>query len=421
MANERMGLNATWAMAVGGMVGGGIFSVLGVVIDRSGSLAWAAFLVGGILALATGDSYVRLARHFEEGGGAFTYLRRSGMPRIAGGVSWMLIVGYVLTISVYAFTFSHYAAGEVGLGPAGTRALAVAVIAFLVAVNLRGVASSATLEVFLVWGKVAVLVVLGVVGVWRWNTPALSEGVTSHGFSGIALGAATVFMAYEGFQLLTYDYDDIEDPDRTLPRGVMLAIVCVIGLYVLVAVGAAMLVGADKLVAQRETALALAGDAVLGATGRAIVAVAAAFSAGSAINATLFSTARLAERASDEGQIPSAARHENRAGVPDRGLVALGAAAATLAAIGSLGDLVEAASLAFLLTFAIVNVVAARTLSARRWVPIGGALGMTIGAVVLSIEIAGNAPLVLAAFVVLLVASFSAPFLRDRNREHAGV
>ena len=100
---------------------------------------------------------------------------------------------------------------------------------------------------------------------------------------------------------------------------------------------------------------------------------------------------------------------------------ALGAAAATLAAIGSLGDLVEAASLAFLLTFAIVNVVAARTLSARRWVPIGGALGMTIGAVVLSIEIAGNAPLVLAAFVVLLVASFSAPFLRDRNREHAGV
>lgn len=403
MSQRKMGLNATWAMAVGGMVGGGIFSVLGVVIDRSGSLAWAAFLVGGVFALATGDAYSRLSLHFGEGGGVFTYLRHARLPQIAGGLSWILIVGYVLTMSVYAFTFSHYAARELGIGALGTRVMAVGVIAAFVAINLRGVSSSARVEVVIVWAKVGVLVALGVAGIWKWNPVALSEGVTNHGNTGIVLGAATVFMAYEGFQLLTYDYDEISNVRRTLPLGTALAIVSVTGLYILVAIGAAMLVGAGTLVEQRETALAAAGDAILGAPGRAIVVVAAAFSAGSAINATLFATARLARLLASDGELPAVAAHLNRYDVPDRNLIALGGAAALLAAIGSLGSLVEAASLTFLLTFALANAVAAWLLPQRRWLAAGAALGMTAGAVILAVEVAGNAPFVLAGLGVLFV------------------
>lgn len=55
---EKMGLNATWSMAVGGMVGGGIFSVLGVVVMLAGSWAWLSFILAGLIALATGYSYV---------------------------------------------------------------------------------------------------------------------------------------------------------------------------------------------------------------------------------------------------------------------------------------------------------------------------------------------------------------------------
>ena len=57
---QKMGFNATWSMAVGGMVGGGIFSVLGVVIAIAGQWAWLSFVLAGLLALATGDSYTRL-------------------------------------------------------------------------------------------------------------------------------------------------------------------------------------------------------------------------------------------------------------------------------------------------------------------------------------------------------------------------
>lgn len=97
---KGMGLNATWSMAVGGMVGGGIFAVLGVVMDRAGRWAWLSFLIGGVIALATAYSYAELSVRFGESGGAFLFLREIHHEGIAGSLSWVLIVGYVLTSAV---------------------------------------------------------------------------------------------------------------------------------------------------------------------------------------------------------------------------------------------------------------------------------------------------------------------------------
>ncbi len=90
------------------------------------------------------------------------------------------------------------------------------------------------------------------------------SGVPAADLGGVIVAAASVFMAYEGFQLLTYDYDDIDDPTRTLRRGVLGAVVVVIGVYVVVALGAASLVGAGAIVEQKEVALAAAGEEALG-------------------------------------------------------------------------------------------------------------------------------------------------------------
>ncbi|MCB1571971.1 MAG: hypothetical protein KDI72_13265, partial [Xanthomonadales bacterium] len=99
-SGEKMSFNATWSMAVGGMVGGGIFSTLGVVIGISGDLAWFSFVVAGLIALAAGYSYVELTEHYGKGGGAFTFLRQIGAMQSAGTLAWVLIIGYVLTNAV---------------------------------------------------------------------------------------------------------------------------------------------------------------------------------------------------------------------------------------------------------------------------------------------------------------------------------
>lgn len=197
-----------------------------------------------------------------------------------------------------------------------------------------------------------------------------------------------------------------------------LAIVVVIGVYVVVTLGATSILGAGTIVEQKEIALAVAGQAILGTPGKIIVSVAAALSTGSAINATLFATARLAKKVADDDELPQVLAHTNQEGIPDRAVLSLGAIAAVLAAIGSLSNLVEAASLTFLFTFATVNWIAFRQFSGRRkWIAAAGGAGAIAAAVILVVRLLQTAPLALGALAILtLIATMGRPYLLKRNR-----
>ena len=183
-AKSKMGFNATWSMAVGGMVGGGIFSVLGVVISMAGAWAWASLTLAGLIALATGHSYIELASKFGEGGGAFTFLRKEKLKRFAGSLSWVLFIGYVLTISVYAFTFAHYVGDVANMPDWLTRPLAGSIVAVLLAVNLLGVGEASWLEIVTVWGKLLVLAGLAAMGLWLFKPENIHyEGASPGGWA----------------------------------------------------------------------------------------------------------------------------------------------------------------------------------------------------------------------------------------------
>jgi len=399
-------------MAVGGMVGGGIFSTLGVVIGIAGRWAWLSFLLAGLIALAAGYSYVKLAEHYGEGGGAFTFLREIDADGFAGSLSWVLVVGYVLTNAVYASTFGEYVGHMLDFGPWFPRTAAVAILGVFVALNLKGVGEAGGVEVFLVWFKLAVLVALAGWGLAHWNVPMLSQGVPDASLAAAVFGASAVFMAYEGFQLLTYDYEDISNPQRTLRVSVLSAVVVVIFVYVAIALGTAMITGAGKLAEHGEVALAIAGQAVAGTPGLVVVTIGAAFSTGSAINSTLFATARLASKVSENGELPSWIARRNSAGIPDRAVVTLGTLSAVLAVFGGLSTLVEAASLAFLFTFAVVCALAFHLEAGTRMVTGAGAMAAAAATVGLILRLSRTEPLALAFLAALvLISVFGRPIL----------
>lgn len=424
MTDRKLGFGATWAMAVGGMVGGGIFSVLGVVVSIAGPSAWVSFLVSGLIAFCTGLSYAGLARQYGEGGGAFTFLREMDRETLAGGISWLLLAGYVLTMSVYAATFGHYLGDVAGLPGWVGRSLGGAVLIVLMAVNLRGVGDASGLEIVTVWGKLAVLLLLAAVGLARWEPSRLVPAGYSGGPGATLLAAASVFVAYEGFQLLTYDYDDIRSPERVLPRAIITSILAVIGIYIAVTIGSAMLAGADALIEKQEIALAEAGRAALGVPGVIVVSVAAAFSAASAINATLFATGRLAQRVAGDGELPEWLERRNSRGVPDRAIVLLTASTLLLLALGSLRELVESASIVFLGTFTCVNVVAVLELEGSRRLPAAaGTLGAGVAGVALLvrwIDLREFVPLAALAILLLLAFALRPLLLRKSGDLQAG-
>ena len=216
---------------------------------------------------------------------------------------------------------------------------------------------SSKVEIITVWGKLFVLLGLSIFGLAAWDPGPLHTSVESRGLGTAIVGAATIFMAYEGFQLLSYDYEDIRHPSRTLPRATLTAVGAVILIYIMVTFGSVMLVGAEVLIEQKEVALSVAGKQALGITGLILVTVAAAFSTGSAINATMFSTARLMETVARKRKLPRFFARENEARIPYYAILVIGGLAAVLSTIGSLNALVDAASLIFLITFGTVNLI----------------------------------------------------------------
>ncbi|MDX1632921.1 MAG: amino acid permease, partial [Thermoanaerobaculia bacterium] len=173
----QLGFVSVWSLAAGGMVGGGIYIALGVVIAVSGQWAWASFVIAGAVATTAAFSYVHLSNEFEEGGGAFEFLREIDHEGLAGSLSWVLVIGYVLTMAVYAFAFGHYLSHAFDLGTWVTRGFAVGIMFALVVLNLQGLGSTKMVEMVTVVENLVALIALGVWGVLAWDPVKLVAGI----------------------------------------------------------------------------------------------------------------------------------------------------------------------------------------------------------------------------------------------------
>lgn len=415
-SNKKIGPIRSWALAAGGMVGGGIYIALGVVIEAAGQWAWASFVIAGIAALITAYNYAQLSNHYGKSGGAFEFLEEMNRREFAGSLSWLLIIGYTLTISVYAYAFGHYVAYAFAGGEIMIRMLAIGVTIIMIGLNLLGAGKLTGVEVVIVSGNLLILLVMASFGIAEWNPAMLSENITTRPASHALVGAAAIFVSYEGFQLLAYEYEDLEKPKRFFVPVMVSASLFVIGVYVAVALGATMIAGAGQIVASREIALSKAAEIAIGTPGLIAMTIAAAFATSAAINSTLFSTAKLSARVAEDKELPKWFDHRNQNDIPDRAVIGIGLIAGLLAITGSLSSLVEAASMIFVVTFTVVNVIAARVLNKSQWLSWSGAIISTVIGVVLLFRLAEEQliPLILL-LLLLLVVIFVRPRILAKN------
>lgn len=375
---DKIGPVGLWCLVAGGMVGGGIYTALGVVVALAGQWAWLSFLIAGLVALPSAMSYCRLTNHFRRSGGAFEFLEEFESRGMAGSLSWLLLIGYVLTIALYAFAFGHYVAFAFHGGAVSTRVVAIVVMVLLIGLNLLGVGKMKILEIGTVVGNLVILIGLAAYGLFHFDIQALTTGIEPRPLWASMIGAASIFVSYEGFQLVTYEYDQLKNPRRYLTPVVASGVIFVIALYMAVAVGATSLAGALTVIQKKQVALSLAAYEALGWPGLMVLTLAAAMATAAAINSTLFSSANLAARIAEDKELPALFGDRNDKGVPEAGVLVLGVMATVLAATGSLSVLVETASLAFLFTFSVVNIIAYKELDDQGWLPI---LGLVVGCV----------------------------------------
>lgn len=416
-----IGLVPATALGVGGMMGAGLYTLVGQATTTAGRWLPLAFLIGAIAAVFSVYSYSKLGAKYPSRGGAAQFLVVGfGNTTTAGGLNVFQYLAYLIATALYGAGFSEYVAAIAGDGfPSwGKRLVAVAVVLFFVLINLISAGLVSKAESGIIALELVIIAAFVVLGSSKASPALLDE--PSGSWTGVIVAAAVLYVTYQGFGVITNASGSMAKPKRELPRAMFLALGIVTLVYLSVSTLVVMLVPVKQIVRDSGHALADAGEAILGRPGFVIIAAAALLATASAVNATLFASANVADDVAENAEISRALTKT----VWHNGTVALlvsGAIVALLVVAFPLSIVGQMASLGFLLVYGAVSVGHLRVrqhTGAKAW-PLYSAIGVNaVLFVMLFINAARQSPASAVVMVAALVGSFAFEAWYRRGDRH---
>jgi amino acid transporter len=408
-------------LGVGAMVGAGIFALLGEAGAVAGNAVWLAFLLGGVVATLLGYVVAKLGARYPSSGGIVTFLIEGfGTGHITGVFSWLLFFAAIIITSMVAVSFGSYATalfiGE-GADPIWPTIFTTAVIILVVAVNIIGASLIDKVQSAIVIILLAVFGVFIVVTLGQMDAELLSPSLyppTIDILSSIAL----TFFAYLGFAVISYTGDDLEDPQRNLPKATYLALGITTVLYILISIGVFGTLTVEEVIAYGETALAEAARPVLGDAGFAMMAIAALLATSSSITANMYGAAGLTSKLAGTRQFPPVFGQRAIVG-GTRGLtitaliIIVLANLVDLTAIASLGSVV---ALVIFLMVALAGMKLRSETGSRSWVIVTAIVATATVLIIFLIQTLRTEPETFVAMVVVLALSIALEFLWSAMR-----
>ena len=406
---KKIGLIGAVAIGIGGMVGGGIFAVLGEAVSLAHGATPLAFLLAGTVALLTAAAYARLSVAFPNRGGTVYFIDTAfGNNLASGSVNLMLWLSYLVTIALYAVAFASYARTFFdGQDSSLLKHLLIsAAILLPTLINLLSATFVSRSETVIVVLKLLLLAVIILFSAPYVHPAHLGPSQWGPLLPVFAAGMI-IFVAYEGFELIANAAEDIADPERNLPRAFFLSVVLVVCLYVVIAAITVSTVSESRLAEAKDYALAVAAMPALGQTGFVAVAVAALLATFSAINATIYGNARLGYTLAKEGELPEEF-DKQMWNEPLAGVLATAAISLLIANTIDLSEIAIIGSASFLLIFTLVNAAAYRLrerTGGSGALHIAGALSSGIALAVLLVYTYENNTRAVTVFCLFIVLS----------------
>jgi amino acid transporter/nucleotide-binding universal stress UspA family protein len=395
-------------IGVGAMIGAGVFVLTGIAVGEAGPAAILAFALNGVVTLLTAFSYAELASTIPEAGGGYAFVKRA-FPGLIGFVSgWMLWFAYTVACALYAVGFGGYfmellhsyfpAVSDIIVGLVGhSGAIALATLGisgFFISLNVIGSEVTGKAENIITVSKIAVLglfILFGLIAIAR--TPELlSQNYVPffpRRFGGVLVAMGLTFIAFEGYDLIATVSEEIKDPTRNIPRATFTSLAIAVTIYLLillVSIGAVDVTrftdifgrlpsDLDALDARvldesdppintvwevlgifKETGIVRAAENFMPSVGVLIIVFGGLLSTMSALNATVMASSRVAFSMGRERMLPTmlAIIHPIRR-TPHVAVLATGAILIAIALALPVETVGSAASVLFLLSFALVN------------------------------------------------------------------
>lgn len=255
---RKLGLGAVLALGVGTTVGSGIFSSLSEVAGAAGSSLFLvlAFVVGGLLQIPSNFCYAELASAYPEDGGQYVYFREAGSRPLAFLCGW---ISFWATdppsISIMALAIVNYLAFFIPVHGFALKLIAVAFVLFFMIIHLRSVEGGGKFQTIITALKILPFALIIGIGIFFIKGENFLSSAPLAGFAGagslmaLLAGVSATTWSYDGMGAACYMSGEIKEPEKNLPRGLILTAFIVLALYAGLTTVASGLLTVDELAA----------------------------------------------------------------------------------------------------------------------------------------------------------------------------
>jgi amino acid transporter len=362
---------------VGATVGTGIFIVLQEAVPKAGPAVLVSFVIAGIAAGLSALCYAEMASAVPVSGSTYSYAYTTMGEVVAMGVAACLLLEYGVSMSATAIGWSGYlnelldnlfgvtlphalSAAPWGENPGIVNLPAVFLIVMCALLLIRGASESATVNTVMVIIKLGVLALFIAIALTAFTTDHFT-GFWNAGFAGITAGAATIFFTFIGLDAVSTAGDEVKNPQKTMPRAILAALVVVTSIYILVAFAglgtqSAEAFGSDE---QAEAGLSIILENIMnGATwASTILAAGAVISIFSVTLVVMYGQTRILFAMGRDGLLPAAfAKVNPRSMTPVNNTIIVAAVTGILAGFVPLDYLWDLVSIGTLIAFITVSV-----------------------------------------------------------------
>jgi amino acid transporter len=303
----KISLRGVVFIGIGSMVGAGIFALFGEAGTIAGSAVWVSFLVAGIIALLQGYSFGKLGARYPSAGGLIDWIVRGyGKGLFTGGIVMLGYFSVLIVTAMVAVSFGNYAADLFLPDGAPTywvkifAAALIVVLTFLNSIGAEAVTKAQTAIVTIVLVVLSGFAIAMLVNM----DPSMLAPSTYPPMSKILASVALTFFAYLGFGVIAFTGGDIENPKKNMPRAMYISLGFTMVLYVALAIGVFGVLTVDEVIANADTALAVAAMPIFGAAGYTMISIAALFATTGAVNSQLYASIGATYAMARDGQLP---------------------------------------------------------------------------------------------------------------------
>jgi APA family basic amino acid/polyamine antiporter len=350
---RRLGLFSATLVGVGVILGAGIYVLVGVAANQAGNIVWLSFIIAAVVAGFTALSYARLGKLRAKNAPEFQYLSMAFGRTPAFLAGWLVLWATVISSSAVALGFGGYMEHLFGF-PQYLSAIGLVVVSSIIV--FLGVGESALLAIILTLVEAGGLVIVIAIGIPSFGNVDLFE--MASGVSGVIGAASLVFFAYLGFEGMANLSEEMKQPERDLPKAMLLAVGISTLFYILVSIAGVSVLGWQEL-GRSGAPLAAIASKVLGSKADILLAYIALASTANTVLLLLFAASRAMWAMACAGVLPwrLCVLGKGRK-TPWLAIVVVGGCAAVFVLLRNIEDVANFTNFAVLLAFAGVNAAA---------------------------------------------------------------